>query len=156
MTRLGLGCGSLLWSLQLAMPVVIFPTAEQIAQGKGRMTYSIMAYLPENVWALLFLVHGISVLYALLSNARNRYTLWMDAVLGMLLWTGSTLSCYIAHWPKGLPFTEAILVYASPAAMTGEAIMSVYAWWYMIRHWADDPRPSELKKIIDYGKHNKC
>lgn len=148
MTRLGLGVGSLFWALQLSLPIELFPTAEQIAQGKGRMTYAIMAFIPEQIWATLFLVHGLSCLYSLYSNARTRYTLWFDAVLGMLLWTGSTVSCYVAHWPKTVPLLEAIWVYAPPAAMSGEAIMACYAWWYMLRHWADEPRKSEFTKFF--------
>lgn len=139
MTRLGLACGSMLWAIQLALPMQLFPTAVQLAEGKGRTTYSIMATIaPEQVWAGLFLIHSIWAFYTLFTGVRNNVTLAADGFLGCILWTSSTLACFAAYWPRGLPFIEALTHYPPPAAMSGEAVMAFYAWWHMIRFWAQE------------------
>lgn len=136
MTRMGLAVGSLLWSIQLALPIELFPPAAQLAVGKGRTTYSIMAVVPENVWAILFLIHAIWSLYTILTGVRNVVTLAADGVLGCILWTGSTLACFAAYWPHELPFLDALAHYPPPAAMSGEVVMALFSWWHMIRFWA--------------------
>ncbi len=58
--RLGLIMGSFLWALFLLLPVHLFPTAGQLAEGKGRTTYALMARVaPENIWGALFLLTAI-------------------------------------------------------------------------------------------------
>lgn len=52
MSRFGLVIASMLWAVQLFMPATLFPTAEMIASGVGRQTYSLMATIaPEHIWA---------------------------------------------------------------------------------------------------------
>lgn len=139
-TRLGLVMGSALWGLQLVFAADIFPTAAQMAAGTGRATYYIMATIaPDYIWGWLFLFQSMYAAYTLFSGARNRASLLMDAVLGCLLWTGSTVACYMAYWPMHLPFLDALHAYPPPAAMSGEAVMAFYSWWHMIRHWAEEP-----------------
>lgn len=151
MTRLGLTIGSFLWGIQLLLPVTLFPTALQIAEGKGRMTYSLMALVAsETVWGLLFVFQACWAAYALFSMKRDKLTLLFDGVLGCALWTGSTVACFIAYWPKGVPVVDAFLAYPSPAAMSGEAIMALYSWWHMVRHWADYPRSSTFFDCSEY------
>lgn len=146
-SRLGLIVGSTLWAFQLLLPVDIFPTVAQIAEGKGRHTYMLMATIaPENLWATLFLLHACCASYTLFSGVRDRYTLVFDGVLGCLLWTGSTIACYAAYWPRALPFADALLAYPPPAAMSGEAVMAFAAWWHMIRHWAEEPTAIRKRK----------
>lgn len=54
---------------------------------------------PEWVWGLAFLVQSVWAFYTLRTGTRNNVTLAMDALLGCLLWTSSTLLCFAAHWP---------------------------------------------------------
>lgn len=149
-SRLGLIVGSVLWGTQLLLPTVLFPTAEQIAAHTGRTTYALMALIaPETVWGLLFLLHAFVASYSLFSGTRDWWTLLMDGLLGCLLWTGSTVACYMAYWPIQLPFFQAVVAYPPPAAMSGEIVMAFYAWWHMVRHWAEDPRTSSFYDTLE-------
>lgn len=139
-TRLGLIFGSLLWAFFLILPVPLFPTMEQISSGGGRVTYTVMALIaPENLWALLFLINAIATAYSLFYKVRSRITLLLDGVLGCVLWTGSTVACFAAHWPLLDGFFASLAAYPPPAAMSGEIVMAFYSWWHMIRHWAEEP-----------------
>lgn len=151
-TRLGLIMGSFLWALFLLLPVHLFPTAGQLAEGKGRTTYALMARVaPENIWGTLFLLTAIIAAYALFSGVRNRATLLLDGVLGCILWTGSTAACFAAYWPMHVSFMEAIASYPPPAAMSGELVMAFYSWWHMIRHWAEDPTHQQTATERQHG-----
>lgn len=146
-TRLGLILGSAFWGFQLLLPAQLFPTAAQIAAHTGRTTYALMAVIaPETVWGVLFLVQSVCAAYALFSGTRDKATLFFDAVLGCLLWTASTTACYVAYWPMDKPFLEAAAAYVPPAAMSGEAIMALYSWWHMVRHWAEEPSKGVFNK----------
>lgn len=139
MPRLGLAIGSALWSIQLFMPAPLFPTSEMIAAGQGRQTYSLMATIaPEWVWASFFALHAFFAAYTLFAGVRNTVTLAADGFLGCLLWTSATVACYAAHWPQGLPFWPTFLAYPAPAAMSAAIVMAFYAWWHMVRFWAEE------------------
>lgn len=138
MTRLGLALGSLLWAIQLALPVALFPTAAQVVSGEGRRTYTLMAYFPEDLWAVLFLIHAVWSLYTILTGVRNTVTLALDGFLGCVLWTSATVACFAAYWPLNRPFLDALAQYPPPAAMSGEVVMALFSWWHMIRFWADE------------------
>lgn len=139
MSRFGLALGSFLWGVQLLAPVQLFPTAAQIASGTGRTTYAYMAMLaPESIWGFLFLVHSAWAFYAVITGVRNHVTLAGDAFLGCLLWTTSTVACYAAHWPRGLDLWSALAAYPMPAAMSSDLVLSFFAWWHMIRMWAEE------------------
>ena len=139
-TRLGLIFGSLLWAVLLLLPVELFPTAAQIAAGKGRTTYALMATVAtERFWGMAFLTNAIFSSLSLFCGIRSRITLLLDGVLGCLLWTGSTLLCFAAYWPHNVGLWEAIISYPPPAAMSGEIVMAFYSWWHMVRHWAEEP-----------------
>lgn len=151
-TRLGLIVGSSLWAVFLLLPVQLFPTSAQLAAGKGRATYSLMAAVAtEEVWGLLFLLTSVIGAYALFSGVRNRVTLLLDGVLGCILWTGSTAACFAAYWPMHVSFMEAIASYPLPAAMSGELVMAFYSWWHMIRHWAEDPTDQLIATEVKNG-----
>ena len=153
MSRFGVAVGSLLWAIQLALPVALFPTASQIAEGRGRQTYAVMASLaPEGVWAALFLIHAVWAFYTILTNDRNAVSLAADGFLGCILWTGSTAACYATYWPAGLSFWDAVWAYPPPAAMSGELVMAFYSWWHMIRFWAEEETGSTNKG----EPHGKC
>ncbi len=139
MSRFGLALGSFLWGIQLLAPSTLFPTAAQIAAGTGRMTYTYMAIIaPETVWGILFLIHSAWALYTLGTEVKNHMTLAVDGFLGCLLWTTSTVACYAAHWPRGLDFWPALAAYPMPAAMSSDIVLSFFAWWHMIRMWAEE------------------
>jgi hypothetical protein len=89
------------------------------------------AIMPELAWALAFLVHGLVSMICLTQQTCNRYTFSLDATLGVLLWTSSTVACFAAHW------TGSFSSYVPPAAMSGEIWIMVFSWWYFIRHWAE-------------------
>jgi hypothetical protein len=131
-TRLLLAMGSFTWAILLAWPGDLFTPA--------RTTYKLMAVVaPELFWALAFLVHGVWAIYTLTTGCRNRASLIMDAFLGCVLWTSSTLLCFAAHWPHGITtgVLDQIMQYPMPAAMSGELWMSIASWWCFVRHWAE-------------------
>jgi hypothetical protein len=98
----------------------------------ARQTYAVMAQIaPELVWGTAFFIQGWFAFYTLLFGVRNHVTLAMDAFLGCILWTASTVACYIAHF-KGWS------TYQPPAAMSGEAILTIASWWHLIRYWAQE------------------
>ncbi len=132
MTRLFLSLASFLWGVMLLLPSDVF----------SRSTYKLMAEVaPEEVWAILFLIHSLWSYYTLKCNIRNRFSLALDAFLGCVLWTGSTLLCFAAHYPFHIEgFFNQIAAYPPPAAMSGEITTSVAAWWHLIRHWAEEEK----------------
>ena len=112
-----------------------------IASGSGRVTYTFMAIIaPEYLWGLLFGLHSVMSMYSLLSGERSYTTLILDGLLGCLLWTTSTIACFAAHWPQapGLNFLDTLLNYPPPAAMSADIVMAGYAWWHMIKFWAEE------------------
>ena len=46
-TRFTLGISAILWGIFLGWPGDLFPTPDEIAMGKGRLTYAIMAQIME-------------------------------------------------------------------------------------------------------------
>lgn len=129
-SRLGLIVGSTLWAFQLFLPVDIFPTTAQIAEGKGRQTYMLMATIaPENIWAILFLLHACCASYTLFSGIRDRYTLMFDGVLGCLLWTGSTSQHNFTSRTGLVPFRLRMLYWHTLHRLQcrGEAVMAFAA-----------------------------
>lgn len=141
-TRLWLSFGAMLWAILLAWPGDLFSPA--------RTTYVLMSQVaPESIWALAFFVQSIWAFYTLRTGTRNNVTLAMDALLGCALWTSSTVLCFAAHWNFSYPtFLEQLSHYPPPAAMSGEAILSLASWWHLVRHWAEE------KTLID--AHDDC
>lgn len=131
-TRLLLALASFLWAFQLLLPSDVFT----------RSTYKLMAEVaPEEVWAIAFLIHAIWSFYTLKANIRNRFSLALDAFLGCLLWTSSTLLCFAAHYPFHINgFFNQLAAYPPPAAMSGEITTSIAAWWHLVRHWAEEEK----------------
>lgn len=131
-TRLWLCLGALMWSILLMWPGELFIPS--------RTTYVLMAKVaPEHVWALAFFTQSVWAFYTLRTGTRNNVTLAMDALLGCVLWTSSTLLCFIAHWPSGYTtFFEQLDHYPPPAAMSGEVVLVIASWWHLVRHWAEE------------------
>ena len=106
----------------------------EIEQGRGRMTYAIMAtIMPEDAWAMLWLIQGSVMLFSLFSGARNCKLMVMDAVLGVFLWTVCVISSFVVYWPA-MDFAAAVMQYKPPAAMAGEVGMVLASWWVLIRY----------------------
>lgn len=129
-TRLILALSSLTWAMLLLLPGELFT---------GRPTYAVMAMIAnEKAWGVLFLIHGVFALYTLVSGTVNRVTLSLDGFLGCVLWTSSTAACFYAYWPYLPTFWESLKAYRPPAAMSGELWLSIAAWIYLIKHWAEE------------------
>ena len=146
-TRFLLTFGALLWALFLLWPSVLFT--------ETRTTYQYMSMIAsEEVWGVLFLVQGLFSLNTLLHTHQDKTTLWMDAVLGCVLWTASTVACFSAHWPIHIPFDDAIWQVAWPAAISGELMLTMAAWWNLVRLWADSPVLSN--SVSTFTEKQKC
>ena len=130
-TRLLIALSSLTWALFLLWPSELFT----------RQTYAIMRQIaPENIWAALFLYHGICTLVNMRLDKARTISVVCEALLGCLLWTTSTAACFAAHWHYEQTLWLSITNYAPPAAMSGELWVAVFSWWFLIRQWADYER----------------
>ena len=133
-TRFTLGLSALLWGILLGWPGDLFPEMWEIEQGRGRMTYAIMAtIMPEDAWAVLWLMQGSVMLFSLFTGVRNCALIVVDAVLGVFLWTVCVISSFVVYWPE-MAFSAAIVQYKPPAAMAGEVGMVLASWWVLIRY----------------------
>lgn len=129
-TRFLLGMSSLAWAVMLLWPATypLFPTKAQIALGQGRTTYAIMALImPEWQWAAFFALQGVVALCAVLYNIRTRLVLWIEGILGCMLWTTATISCFVSHF-------HSWETYNPPAAMAAELMLTLGAWWVLVRY----------------------
>lgn len=132
--RLILATGAIFIGAGFAWPTAIFPTPAQLAAGTGRHTYALMAQLaPEWVWCCAFTGQGVVMLIALLCNQQNRILLWLDAALGVVVWTAAIFACYLAYW-HGF---DRIMEYRPPAIMGGEAAVMLAAWLLFVRYSLD-------------------
>ena len=130
-TRFLLALSSLTWAFLLLLPGDLF---------QGRPTYAIMnAIAPENVWGILFAIHGVVALHTLINDTRNTVTLCFDGFLGCIIWTASTAACFYAYWPHD-DSLRALIAYRPPAALSGEFWLSAASWWHLIKHWAEEER----------------
>lgn len=131
-TRLLLALSSLTWAFLLLLPGDLF---------QGRVTYAVMqAIANEEIWGILFAVHGVIALYTLVNGTRNKVTLCFDGFLGCIIWTAATTACFAAHWPIKESFSLSLIAYRPPAAMSADVWMSIAAWWHLIKHWAEEER----------------
>lgn len=87
----------------------------------NREVYKAMAaWFPEEVWTTLFGLHGIFLLYRLV--AENKMSVWLLMtfnIAGCVLWTASHLLMS--------------LLYPLPAAIAPGYVLSVVAWWVLLR-----------------------
>lgn len=149
MTRLALSLGSFLWCIQLALPIQTFPISEKTSAVPESLIYAMMGSIAtEEIWSVLFGLHAVVVLYSIITDRRDAFTLVFDGFLGCLLWSVSTLSCYASYWPVGKPFFESLSIYSPPVILSGGIVMMLLAWWQMIRFWAEDPKPNKTSYIF--------
>lgn len=129
-TRFLLGMSSIAWAVMLMWPAQapLFPTRVQIELGQGRTTYAVMALIgAEWQWASLFALQGVAAILAVLYNIRTRLVLWVEGILGCLLWTTATISCFASHF-------HSWETYNPPAAMAAELMLTAGAWWVLVRY----------------------
>ncbi len=121
MTRMGLAWGALLWGLLLLWPGELFTSA--------RTTYTLMAQIaPEELWGLAFILQGVIMTYSLLWGYRSKLAFVVDAGLGCVLWSASTVACFLAH------YHSSFLAYQPPAAMSYELVGMFMSWWHLVRY----------------------
>lgn len=141
-TRLWLALSSLTWAFLLSGRDVVF--------SDKRTTYHVMRELmSEDMWALVFLVHGVLAIWTLLWGCKKPAVLTTEAIVGCLVWTSSTVACFAAHWPTGPEFptwVDQFHKFAAPAAMSGEFWLSVAAWLRLVLYWADTNLSHEEQK----------
>ena len=119
-TRFSLAMGSILWAVLLFWPGELFTPA--------RTTYQLMAAIaPEHIWAALFLFQGSVMIYSLLWGYRSQLSFVADAVLGCLLWSSSTIACFLSHY-------QSPASYQPPAAMSYEVMGALASWWCLVRY----------------------
>ena len=119
-TRFSLAMGSILWAVLLFWPGALFTHA--------RTTYHLMAAIaPEYIWASLFLLQGSVMIYSLLWGYRSQLSFVADAVLGCLLWSSSTIACFLSHY-------QSPASYQPPAAMSYEVMGALASWWCLVRY----------------------
>lgn len=119
-TRFSLAFGSLLWSMMLFWPGELFTPV--------RTTYHLMATIaPEHIWAALFALQGSVMVYSLLWGYRSQLSFVSDAVLGCLLWTSTTVACFLSHF-------QTWATYQPPAAMSYEVMGMLASWWCLVRY----------------------
>lgn len=136
-TRLLIALSSLTWAFLLFWSNDVFT----------RKTYELMAQLaPQVVWASLFFIHGIAAIRSIVCEECSatfcrkwgrELSFVSDSLLGMLLWTSSTLLCFAAHWPTTGSWIQQLASFPAPAAMAGEFWVAVYSWVYFIFTGAD-------------------
>jgi len=86
-TRVSLAVGSLIWAALLLWPTTLFTPA--------RTTYRLMAEVAnENVWGVLFLLHGLVALYQLLARELKENCVLAANTVGCVLLTSSTIDCF--------------------------------------------------------------
>lgn len=108
--KLLLALSSLLWCVMLAAPDVTF----------SRPTYSVMASIAsENIWAIAFGVHSVLLIVSLF--VKKNTLLFIDALLGSLLWTVAVFCMLFA-------------VYPPPAAISSEISSAVASWWILLTY----------------------
>ncbi len=113
-TKLALALSSLAWVVLLLIPVTIVPST----------TYTILRVIaPEWLWALTFLLQGVTLFYALVAKESNVWLFLLGPVLGVFLWTATSVAMLFSFFaPLGLP---------------SSLITMVCSWWVLVR-WLGD------------------
>lgn len=131
-TRFLLALSSLGWAVMLFWPGLLFPTPEQVHTGGGQTVYAIMSLIMNEAhWGALFSLHGLVAMIGVLYDVRTRLLLWVEGILGCLLWTTATISCFASHF-------QGWDTYKPPAAMAAELVLTVGAWWVLVRYRVED------------------
>lgn len=131
--RLMLTLGALGWGGMLLFPIVfdwhvfLFPeTIDAHKLNAPHNPYFVMAtMMPQIVWGLAFLFHGIFMLVSL-SRKIDRAVHAIDAFCGALLWTTMTWTMAMSHYIEGHPLVE-------PIPLVMEFVASFVSIWWLTR-----------------------
>lgn len=117
--RFTVAIASLTWFAMLLWPGNTF----------DRPMFSIVeGAMSEIAWAMLFCIHGISVLFSLFSCSKQRILIFLDGILGSFLWSGMSIGMLSTM------FFHSIDSYMSmPAASGPSIIIALATWWILIR-----------------------
>ena len=125
-SRLGVALASFLWGAQLLL-VSPQPSIKYLA-----------FIAPVWVWVLAFFTQSLVGFYTLSKQSGGKMAVWGEGVLGGVIWTISTASCATAYWNQQVPFVEALREYQGSPGMPATIVISLFAWWNMVRLWADE------------------
>ena len=96
--------------------------ASDVLVSSGQPEYkSLVILMPGAVWAALFITHGVSLMYGVLTRKYNKVLLVLEGILGTALWSSSAV---IMFFFQGGP----------DATLAGACA----AFWLLIRyptHW---------------------
>lgn len=109
--KYAVGIGSLLWGIMLLLPNQAY-VVPLFAAMQDLMT--------ENLWGLLFLIHGVISLYCTITYKKDLFAFICDATYGMLLWTTVTVALVLS--------SISIL-----AHLSAQIILSICTLWLFIR-----------------------
>ena len=79
-------------SFLLCSPLVALP---------GNEYYIMLSLVKQEVWALIFALNGLALLYGVVSRQYNIVLLWLEGVLGMAAWTAAAACMTIAQGAPG-------------------------------------------------------
>lgn len=98
---------------------------------------NMLSLMPSHIWGMLFLLQGFVMLWSLVCDKRPKITLWVDAVLGVALWTSSTIACLLYLFPASTPISTLLEYYELPPNMIANVGLTFASWWVLIRHYTD-------------------
>jgi hypothetical protein len=124
-TRLMLALAELLWGALLMWPGELF----------SRPTYKVMSHvMPEEAWALVFLLSASMQLSIVIQQDYHCRFARYFAAWNAVLWWFVVMSMFMS-------------VYPPPAAISGEAILAIAAFWIWLR-------PYKLREYILKGQRD--
>jgi tryptophan-rich sensory protein len=115
--RLVLALSSLSWAILLAMPGNTFDRP---------MFYVADKAMPEEIWTLLFCIHGIAAMVSLFSCKRIKILFFLDSILGSFLWTGISIGMLSSV------LCEQVF-HSMPDAAGSAIVLAMASWWSLIR-----------------------
>jgi hypothetical protein len=96
---------------------------------------NMLAIMPSFAWVMLWLLQGSIMLWSLICDKRPRLTLWVDAVLGALLWSVSTIACLLYQYPGVVTLETIMEYYKVPPSLVPNIGLALASWWVLVRHY---------------------
>lgn len=98
---------------------------------------NMLAILPAYAWISLWLMQGLIMLWSLICNKSPKITLWVDAVLGTLLWSISTIACLLYQYPGVVTLETIVEYYKVPPSLIPNIGLALASWWVLVRHYTE-------------------
>ena len=118
-TRVSLAIGSLIWGLLLLWPGELFTPA--------RTTYRLMSEIAnENVWGVIFVAHSIVSFWQLITRNLKSTGAIANSFVGCILWTSSTIACFLSHFVT-------LETFQPPAALGADFAFVLASWWVLTK-----------------------